>query len=212
MKLPRVLLADDHTLLLDVFRKLLEPHYDVVGTVSDGRAVMESALSLKPDIVVLDIAMPLLNGLDAGRLLKQVMPRIKLIFLTMNEDTDLATTAMQAGASAYLLKTSACSELFHAIEEALKGRPYVTKQIARGMQESLIRDPRPGAPAKVLTSRQREVIQLLADGKSMKEAANVLNLAPRTVAFHKYHIMEMMGLKTTANLVRFALKNHIIES
>jgi DNA-binding NarL/FixJ family response regulator len=141
MQLPRVLLADDHTLLLDVFRQLLKPHYDVVGTVSDGSALLESALLLKPDVVVLDIAMPLLNGLDAGRLLKQKMPRIKLIFLTMNEDADLAAAAMQAGACAYLLKTSACSELFHAIEEALKGRHYVTRQIARGMRESFIRDP-----------------------------------------------------------------------
>jgi DNA-binding NarL/FixJ family response regulator len=212
MKLPRILLADDHTLLLVAFRKLLEPHYDVVGTVSDGRALVKSALLLKPDVVVLDIAMPLLNGLDAGRHLKQKTPGVKLIFLTMNEDADLAVAAMQAGASAYLLKTSAGSELFHAIEEALKGRYYVTKQIARGMQESFIRDPRPKAQARVLTPRQREVIQLLAEGRTMKEAAYVLDVVPRTVAFHKYHIMEMMGLKTNASFIQFALKNNIIET
>lgn len=210
MRLPRVLLADDHTLLLDAFRKLMEPRYDVVGAVSDGRALLESASLLKPDVVVLDIAMPLLNGLDAGRQLKQKMPHVKLIFLTMNRDPDLASEAMRAGASAYLLKSSAGSELFHAIEEALKGRCYVTKQIARGIQESFIRDPRPKAQPKVLTPRQREVIQLLAEGKSMKEAAYILDVAPRTVAFHKYHVMEEMGFKTTANLIQFALKNNII--
>ena len=210
MKKPRLILADDHKLLLEAFRRLLEPHYDVVGTVSDGRALVESALLLKPEVVVLDIAMPLLNGLDAGRQLKQKMPGVKLIFLTMNEDADLAVAAMQAGASAYLLKTSAGSELLHAIEEALKGRSYVTKQIARGMQEAFIRDPQLKAQDKVLTPRQREVIQLLAEGNSMKEAACILGVTPRTVAFHKYHVMGEIGLKTTAHLVQFAVKNNII--
>jgi DNA-binding NarL/FixJ family response regulator len=208
MKRPRLILADDHTLLLEAFRKLLEPHYDVVGTFSDGRALVESALVLKPDVVVLDIAMPLLNGLDAGRQLKQKLPLVKLIFLTMNEDPDLAAETMRSGASAYLLKNSAGSELFHAIEKVLKGRSYVTKQIARGMEKAVIRDPE--ARHKVPTPRQREVIQLLAEGKSMKEAADVLNVTSRTVAFHKYQVMELMGFKTTAELIQFAIKDNII--
>ena len=210
MKLQRILLADDHRLLVEAFRALLEPHYEVVGTVSDGRALLETAPLLRPDVVVLDIAMPLLNGLDAGRQLKEKMPKVKLVFLTMNQDPDLATKAMEAGASAYLLKSSAGSELFHAIKEALKGRFYITKQIARGMQESFMRDPRPRERAKVLSSRQREVIQLLAEGKSMKEAGDVLSLKPRTVAFHKYRVMEEMGFKSTADLIQFAVRNNIV--
>jgi len=210
MKLQRILLADDHRLLVEAFRALLEPHYEVVGTVSDGRALLETAPLLRPDVVVLDIAMPLLNGLDAGRQLKEKMPKVKLVFLTMNQDPDLATKAMEAGASAYLLKSSAGSELFRAIKEALKGRFYVTKQIARGMQESFMRDPRPRERAKVLSSRQREVIQLLAEGKSMKEAGDVLSVKPRTVAFHKYRVMEEMGFKSTADLIQFAVRNNIV--
>jgi DNA-binding NarL/FixJ family response regulator len=208
MKKPRLILAEDHTLLLDAFRKFLEPHYDVVGTFSDGKALVESVLVLKPDVVVLDIAMPLLNGLDAGRRLMQKMPGIKLVFLTMNYDPYIATEAMRAGASAYLLKNSAGSELFHAIEAALKGRSYVTKEIARGMEEAFIRNPE-GQPT-VPTPRQREVIQLLAEGKSMKEAAHVLNVTPRAVAFHKYQVMEKMGFKTNADLIQFAIKNNIV--
>jgi DNA-binding NarL/FixJ family response regulator len=212
MRVPRVILADDHTLLVEAFRNLLEPHYEVVGTVSDGRALLESAPLLKPDVVVLDIAMPLLNGLDAGRQLKQMMPAVKLVFLTMNHDPHLAAEAMRAGASAYLLKSSAGSELFHALKEALKGRVYVTKQIANRMQKSFIRGPLSKKGPKILTPRQREVIQLLAEGKSLKEAAEILNVKTRTIAFHKYRIMEVMGFKTTANLIQFAIRNNIIAS
>ena len=182
----------------------------MVGAVFDGHALLEAVPRLHPDVVVLDIAMPLLNGLDAGRQLKQKMPEVKLVFLTMNQDPDLATKAMEAGASAYLLKSSAGSELFHAIAEALKGRSYVTKQIARGMQESFVRDPQPKERVKVPTSRQREVIQLVAEGKPMKQIADVLNVTPRTVAFHKYRAMEWMGCKTTAELIQFAVKNNIV--
>jgi DNA-binding NarL/FixJ family response regulator len=211
MKPPRIMLADDHKLLVEAFRKLLEPHYDVVGTVSDGCALVKSALLLKPDVVVIDIAMPLLNGLDAGRQLKLMMPSIKLVFLTMNHDSDLAAEAMRMGASAYLLKSSAASELFQAIEEALKGRSYVTQQIASGMQESFIRDPRPkNERSQVPTPRQREVIKLLAEGKTMKQAAHLLKVTPRTIAFHKYNLMDVMGLKTNADLVQYAVKNNII--
>jgi DNA-binding NarL/FixJ family response regulator len=210
MKFPRVLIADDHALVLEAIRTLLEPQCEVVATVTDGRALVESAVMLKPDVVLIDIAMPLLNGLEAVRQLKAKMPGVKLVCLTMNEDSEIGAEAMRAGASGYLLKKSAASELFHAIQEVLKGRSYITPEIARGMQETFIRDPRQVTRRTVLTSRQREVTQLLAEGKSLKEAAHLLNVTPRTVAFHKYQIMAEMKLKSTADLVRFAIKNGIV--
>ena len=210
MALPRVILADDHTILLEAFHKLLEPHCDVVGTVSDGRALLEAAPQLRPDVIVLDIGMPLMNGLEAGLRLKEQMPGVKLIFLTMNEDSDLAVEAMRSGASGYLLKSSAATELIQAIQMALKGKSYVTPQIARGMQKAFIKNPQPKNRAKTLTPRQREVVQLLAEGKSMKEVASVLNVTPRTVAFHKYRVMEELNIETTAELIQFAIKSRIL--
>ena len=212
MTLPRVMLADDHTILVEAFRKLLEPHFEIVGSVSDGRALLEVAPQLKPDVVIVDIGMPLMNGLEAALRLKELMPAVKLIFLTMNEDPDLAVEAMNRGASGYLLKSSAASELIRAIQMALKAKSYVTPQIARGMQKSFINNPRPRVQAKALTPRQREVVQLLAEGKSMKEAADVLHVTPRTIAFHKYRIMEELSLKTTADLIQFAIKSRILVS
>jgi DNA-binding NarL/FixJ family response regulator len=209
-KLPRVILADDHTILVEAFRKLLEPACEVVATVADGHALLEVALRFKPDVIVLDIAMPLLNGLDAGRQVKELVPGVKLIFLTMNEDPDLAVEAIRMGASGYLLKKSAASELFKAIQTALRGKSYVTPQIARGMETSFIRDPEGNKHTPTLTPRQRQVVQLLAEDKSMKEAADVLKVATRTIAFHKYRIMEDLKLKTTADLIQFAMKNHIV--
>jgi DNA-binding NarL/FixJ family response regulator len=210
MTLPRLMLADDHTILVEAFRKLLEPHYDVVGTVSDGRALLDIAPQLEPDVVVVDIGMPLMNGLEAGLRLKELMPSVKLVFLTMNEDPDLAVEAMRSGASAYLLKSSAAEELLRAIQLALKGKPYVTPLIERGMQKSFIKNPRVKGQAKSLTPRQREVVQLLAEGKSMKEVASVLKVTPRTVAFHKYRVMEELNIGTTAELIQFAIKSRIL--
>jgi DNA-binding NarL/FixJ family response regulator len=212
MALPRVMLADDHTILVEAFRKLLEPHCEIVAAVADGRALLETATALKPDVIVADISMPLMNGLEAGLRLKELLPTMKLIFLTMNEDHDLAVEALRCGASGYLLKTSAASELIRAIQLALKGKTYVTPQIAKGMQKAFIHNPnpRPKARAKTLTARQREVVQLLAEGKSMKEVASVLNVTPRTVAFHKYRIMEELNLKTNADLIQFAIKSRIL--
>ena len=210
MSLPRIILADDHALFVEALRKLAAPHVEVVATVGDGRALLETAQALKPDVVVIDVGMPLLNGLDAGRELKKRLPNVKLIFLTMNVDPDLAVEAMKSGASGYLLKTSAGSELFSAIREALRGKSYVTPQIARGMQESFIRDPRGAKWQKLLTPRQREVLQLLAEGKPMKIVADILRIAPRTVAFHKYRVMKDLGLKSNAELIQFAMKNRII--
>jgi len=212
MALPRIMLADDHTMLVEAFRKLLESQWEVVGTASDGRVLLETAPRLKPDVIIVDIAMPLMNGLEAGLRLKELMPTTKLIFLTMNEDSDLAMEAMRCGASGYLLKSSAASELIQAIQMALKGKTYVTPQIARGMQKAFINDPRPKARTKTLTPRQREVVQLLAEGKSMKEVASVLHVTPRTVAFHKYRVMEELNLKTTADLIQFAIKSRILVS
>ena len=210
MALPRLMLADDHTILVEAFRKLLEPQYDIVGTVSDGRALLDVAPQLRPDVVIIDIGMPLMNGLEAGLRLKQLMPNVKLIFLTMNDDPDLAMEAMRGGASGYLLKSSAAEELLRAIQMALKGKPYVTSQIGRGMQKSFIKNPRAKGQAKALTPRQREVVQLLAEGKSMKEVASVLKVTPRTVAFHKYRVMEELNLATTAELIQFAIKSRIL--
>lgn len=210
MTLPRLMLADDHTILVDAFRKLLEPHYEIVGTVSDGRALLDAAPSLNPDVVVIDIGMPLMNGMEAGNRLKELLPSVKVIFLTMNEDPDLAVEAMRSGASGYLLKSSAAEELIRAIEMALKGKIYITRQIGRGMEKSFIRNPNVKRQAKALTPRQREVVQLLAEGKSMKEVASVLKVTPRTVAFHKYRVMEELNLGTTAELIQFAIKSRIL--
>jgi DNA-binding NarL/FixJ family response regulator len=210
MNLPRAILADDHKMLVEAFRKLLEPHCEIVATVSDGRALLEIAAKLKPDVIVLDIGMPLLNGLEAGRQLKSKMPSVKIIFLTMQEDPDLAIEAMRSGASGYLLKTSAPAELLHAIHEALKNRCHVTPQIARGMEKSFIRNPEGRKQPKSLTPRQYEVVQLLAEGKSMKEIAAVLHVTARTVAFHKYRSMEELAIQSTAELIQFAIRNHIV--
>jgi DNA-binding NarL/FixJ family response regulator len=180
-----------------------------VRTVSDGYALLEWAMALKPDMVLLDMAMPLLNGLEAGRQVRKKIPGTKIIYLTMNEDPDLAIEAMRLGAAGYLLKKSAANELYFAIEEVLRGRKYVTPPIAQGIQEAFVRDPRPKERVKVLTPRQREVAQLLAEGMSMKEVAEVLKVTPRTVAFHKYQMMDALGFKTTADLIRFAIKNHV---
>jgi DNA-binding NarL/FixJ family response regulator len=209
MARPRVLLADDHALLLGAFEKLLAGDCDVVGQASDGRAVVAEAERLKPDVVVLDIAMPLLNGLAAGRQIKQTLKNVKLVFLTMNEDPDLAAEAFRIGASAYLLKRSVASELTTAIREVMNGRSYVTPLVTEGLVGSLMNVDE-HAPSNELTPRQREVLQLLAEGHSMKEVGAVLNLTPRTVAFHKYRMMEQLKVKSTAELIQYAVRNHIV--
>src|SRR5258708_17213513 len=162
MNLPRAILADDHKILVEAFRKLLEPHCDVVATVSDGHALLDVAATLKPDVILLDIGMPLLNGLEAGRQLKKKMSAVKLIFLTMHQDPDLAVEAVRSGASGYLLKTSAPSELLHPIQEALKGRSYITPQIAAGIEKSFIRDPQGWHQPKALTPPQSHDVHTVA--------------------------------------------------
>jgi DNA-binding NarL/FixJ family response regulator len=207
---PRVLLADDHQMLVDALKPILEPRYEVVGAVSDGRELLKSAARLQPDVVVLDIAMPLLNGLDAARHLKATMPKAKLIFMTMNEDPDLVGEAFRAGASAFLLKQAAAFELTDAIERVLKGGSYVTPRASEGQAKISLRDPRAREHVTEPTPRQREVIQLLAEGCSMKEVASILRITKRTVAAHKYAVMDLLQLKTNADLVQYAIKHRII--
>jgi len=207
---PRVVLADDHTMLLDAFRRLLEPQCEVVGTACDGRALIELALKTNPDIIILDISMPGLNGMDACAQLRDKLPSAKFIFLTVNEDADLAAAAIELGASGHLLKNSASAELTLAIESAMSGRTYVTPLITRGrpLDVFLAEAAKPGA--EILTVRQREVLQLLAEGKLMKEVADILQISPRTIAFHKYAIMEHLGIKTSAELVQYAVKHRLV--
>jgi DNA-binding NarL/FixJ family response regulator len=204
-----VLLADDHALLLGAFEKLLAGECDVVGQASDGRALVAAAETLNPDLVVLDISMPLLNGLEAARQIKQKLRHVKLVFVTMNEDPDLAAEAFRVGASGYLLKRSAASELTTAIREVMQGRSYVTPLITADLVASLMQASSQKSGPE-LTPRQREVLQLLAEGRSMKEVASVLNLTPRTVAFHKYRMMEQLKVKSTAELIQYAVKHHIV--
>src|SRR5271165_7021940 len=210
MKRTRILLADDHEICCEGFKKLLEPKYEVIDSVGDGRTLLKASQELKPDVVVVDVGMPLLNGLDAGREIKRLLPHTKLIFLTMNPDSELAAEAIRIGASAYLLKTSRASELPKAIEDAVKGISYVTPRVRRAMNEKYIRDPKGAARPHQLTDRQREVLQLLAEGRPMKEIADILDVKLRTVQFHKYSIMGHLGITTNAEIVQYAMRHGMI--
>ena len=182
----------------------------MIGCVQDGRALIKTALEKNPDLALLDLGMPLLNGLDAGRELKKLMPRVKLIYLTMNPDAEVASEAFRIGASGYLLKNSPAEELLQAVHSVTRGTSYVTPQIGHAMEEMFIRDPMSLNRPKVLTERQREVLQMLAEGQSMKEIAYVLQISHRTVHFHKYKIMGELGIKTNSALVQYAIKHFII--
>ena len=211
MSKPTVLLADDHRIMLEGLRTLLEPEFDLVGTVSDGRALLKAARVLDPDVVVLDISMPSLNGMEAARKLREFGLRARIVFLTMHPDTAYATRALDAGASGYVLKHSAPSELVTAIREALRGRTYVTPLIAGELAHAYGESAHHREDADTnLTSRQREVLQLLAEGRSAKDIAETLCISPRTVEFHKYRMMEELNIKTTAELVRYAVKHGIV--
>jgi DNA-binding NarL/FixJ family response regulator len=209
MPRPRVLLADDHALLLGALENLLSAECDVVGQASDGRALLAAAETLKPDVIVLDISMPVLNGLEAGRQIKRFLRSVKLVFVTMNEDPDLAAEAFRAGASGYLLKRSAAAELLTAIKQVMQGRSYITPLMTESLVEALMQPPE-HSPAEELTPRQREILQLLAEGRSMKEVATVLDITASTVAFHKYRMMEHLKVKSTAELVQYAVRHHIV--
>jgi len=211
MKKPRILLADDHVLLAEALKSMLSAVYDVVGTVSDGRSLLDAAETLEPDLIVVDIGMPQLNGLDATRKIKRLLPKVKVIILTMNEESGLVAEAFRAGATGYLLKYSAPQELLEAIEEVLKGASYLSPRITRGAVAAMLRSGT-AHPAETheLTLRQREVIQLLAEGRSMKEIADVLTISLRTVAAHKYRVMELLEITTNAELYRYAVKHQIV--
>ena len=206
----QIMIADDHTFVADACRNLLEPEFDVVATVGDGRALVRIAANLKPQVIIIDIGMPLLNGLDAGCQVKQILPSVKLVFLTMNTDPALAAEAFRRGASGYLLKTCAASELILAIRKVLKGMSYLSTAIAKETIDFLLRQDKKFIEGQRLTERQREVLQLLTEGKSMKQVAYALNVSKETVAFHKYRIREVLNAKNDAELVQYAVRSHII--
>jgi DNA-binding NarL/FixJ family response regulator len=210
MKRTRVLLADDHKIILDGLRSLLEPGFDIAGTVEDGRALVSAARKLSPDVIVVDISMPLLNGIEAISQIKKIDPHVKVVFLTMHPDVTYAIRAFEAGASGYVLKHSASSELITAIQEATRGRTYVTPMIAGELVKSYMEGAR-RQPDKIpsLTQRQREILQLLVEGRSAKEIASIMNISPRTVEFHKYTMMSKLNLKTSSALVQYAIKHGI---
>jgi DNA-binding NarL/FixJ family response regulator len=207
---PRILLADDHTILLEAFRRLLEPRCEVVGAAADGRALLELAARTRPEVIVLDIAMPRLNGIDACAQLRRKMPEAKFVFLTANEDPDLAAEAIRLGALGYLVKSSAADELMTAIECALAGKTYITPRVSHGLPAPVFLRQAAVPIAEKLTARQREVLQLLAEGRPMKEIADLIHVTPRTVAFHKYSIMEQLGLKTNTELLQYAVEHGLL--
>jgi DNA-binding NarL/FixJ family response regulator len=205
----RLLIADDHTLLAEACKSLLEPEFEVAGIVDNGRDLLRLACQLKPEVIILDIAMPQLNGLDAGDQLKHLLPATKLVFLTMNMSPEVAAEAFRRGASGYVVKSSAAEELVRAIRRALRSESYLSPAITKETVDFLLRSGNSFNEEKQITPRQREVLQLLAEGRSMKEIANVLNLRPGTVAFHKYKMMETLGLRTNAELLQYAIKHHL---
>jgi DNA-binding NarL/FixJ family response regulator len=206
----RVLIADDHNLVAELCKRLLEVEFEVVGIVSDGRALVRAAAELRPDVVVVDVAMPVLNGLDAGRQVKEMLPAVKLVYLTMNQDVELAAEAFRRGASGYLLKTCAAAEMVLAVREVLRGKSYMAAALPRDTVNFLRRqDKKMVQKDERLTQRQREVLQLLAEGKVMKEVSCILIMSARTVAYHKYRMMEVLGAKTGAELVKYAVRNHM---
>ncbi len=206
---PRLLLADEQTLFLEALTTMLEREFEVVATVSDGQMLTELAFRLKPDVILLELFMPKLNGTEAGERIKKLMPKTKLIVLTMNHNDILASKALRDWASGYVLKTSHGSELLSAIRSALRGKSYVSPRVAQRITEYLY-DPQPARANGDLSARQREVLQVLAEGYSMKEAGVILGVATRTVAFHKYHMMEKFNLRTNSDLVRFAIQEHVV--
>ena len=208
---PRLLLADDHRLVAEGLKSLLTPEFELVDVVEDGRALVTAAKKLRPDVIVADITMPHLNGLDALALLKKDNPAVKVVFLTMHKDVAYARRALDLGASGFVLKHSAPAELTGAIRAALAGKTYLTPALAGDVLQAMKRDPEQVSnPVARLTPRQREILQLLAEGHSAKAIGAALDISPRTVEFHKYQMMESLGLHATAELVHFANKHGIV--
>jgi DNA-binding NarL/FixJ family response regulator len=213
MPKPRILLADDHALVLEGFRRILEGQYELVGTVGDGRVLLEAAKTVQPDIVILDVSMPVLNGIDAAAQLKKICPKAKIIVVTMHADTDYVRAAFEAGASAYVLKGSAVDELEQAIRAVLAGHSYITPLITKDLVDIFLsKGSEQSGSADRLTTRQREVLQLLAEGWTAKEIANELHISARTVEFHKGQIMDHLNLQTSADLIKYALTHGIVSA
>lgn len=211
MNRPRVLLADDHRVVSEGLSRLLADDFELVGIVEDGRALVAAARKLQPDVIVADISMPQLNGIEAMVLLKKDVPAAKVVFLTMHQDPAYARRALEAGASGFVVKHSAPAELVMAIQAALKGQTFITPALADSVLRQARLEPRNGDDAtKSLTPRQREILQLLAEGRSAKEIAATLAISPRTVEFHKYQMMETHGLHSNAELIHFAIKYGIV--
>ena len=206
----RILIADDHKLMAEVCQKILQPEFDVVGTVGNGRELLHIAVKLRPDVVLLDIGMPVLNGLDAGKQLKALLPAVKLVYLTMVTDPEVALEAFDRGASGFLLKTCVADEVVSAVREALRGNTFLSPDLKEKVTRLRRRQEKIVGEGNRLTERQREVLQLLAEGKVMKEIGDILDVSTKTVAFHKYRIMEVLGAKNNAELVRYAIRNHIL--
>jgi DNA-binding NarL/FixJ family response regulator len=211
MKKPRLLLADDHKIVIEGLKNLLRDEFEIVGSVEDGRSLVEKASTLYPDVIVADISMPQLNGIEAARQIKKIDKNIKIVFLTMHPDATYAANAFEAGASGFVLKHSASAELIRAIHEAIKGRTYVTPLVAGDLIRSYQEGDSPEKKMfKKLSPRQREILQLLAEGKSAKEIASILNISTRTVEFHKYKMMEQLNIKTSTELLQYAIKHGLI--
>jgi DNA-binding NarL/FixJ family response regulator len=209
-RLPRILIADDHAVVAEGLCSILQKSYDVIGIVRDGRELLVEAPKLEPDLIVLDIGMPVLNGLDAAEQLKHFLPNVKFVFLTMKDDPNLAAAALNLGKVGYVLKHSLSSELLHAVSEVLQGNTYVTPRLRS--EDWAVQELRARQFSKDLTPRQKEVLQLLAEGRPMKEVAQILNVSEKAIMFHKYRIMASFNLKNNAELVLFALKHHLISS
>jgi DNA-binding NarL/FixJ family response regulator len=209
---PKVLIADDHTMVAEAFKRLLETDFEVVGIVNDGQALVDFVSKLNPDVVLVDIAMPLLNGLDASEQIRSTNHKIRIVFLTMNQDRALTAEAFRRGASGYLLKTSAASELSEAIRAVLRGKYYMSRLIAGDVVDLKLEFEGTNRLPGPLTSRQKQVLQLLAEGRSMKEVGNLLNVTARTVAFHKYRIMETLHIHNSAELVQYAVRKRMVPS
>lgn len=211
MNKPSILLADDHTLFVEALHNVLEPEFTLVGEVGDGRALLEAAPRLLPDVILLDLSMPLLNGIDAAYQLKRLVPDTKLLFLSMHGDATYVTEAFRAGAAGYVLKRSTATELLQAIRAVLRGQLYVSPMLAKDMLDPLLHSKRSvSVPQKQLTMRQREVLQLVAEGRSLKEIATILCVSVKTVEFHKTRIVKQLGLSTTADLTKYAVTHGLV--
>lgn len=209
MNRPRLLIAEDHTLVVEGYQRILEPHFDLVGAAEDGATLIKLAIQLQPDAVLIDISMPTMNGFEAARLLRKDVPKAKLIFVTMHADREYVEEALRIGASGYVLKRSAVSELAEAIRQALSGKIYITPLVG---EANTTTGKEADKFAIALSSRERQVLQLVAEGRSGKEVAHILSISLKTVEFHKKSIMRKVGLHTTAELARYAVRQGLIEA